>query len=42
MSPIGDIPANEDKARPLTRIRDTDGNLDLPRVEPVWAGTLTT
>jgi hypothetical protein len=41
LSPIGDAPANEAQAWPLTRIRDKAGKLDLPRGKRVWAKVVT-
>lgn len=37
LSPIGDIPANESQARPLTRIRNAKGDLDREMIRKVWA-----
>ena len=36
MSPIGDTPANEAQARPLTRIRTIKGALDKKAISRVW------
>jgi hypothetical protein len=42
LSPIGDIPASESVARPLTSIRDEEGELDLIKINEVWQEAVET
>jgi hypothetical protein len=40
LSPIGDVPSRESHVRPLTRVRDDDGNLDEKMIVRLWKRAL--